>query len=376
MLIEWCVRTSVAGRAAGQAPLADMGDVAWAELLREAMRHSCLPLVWRALEGDERVPTALAAEMRLAFEANSVRNLRLAGELVAVNRRLLEAGVKAVPWKGPLLAERAYGDLRLRQFFDLDILVRRADLDRSVAVLAELGYQPQHQLRPAQRDAYVDHMGELELVRQSDGQWVELHTAIVPSYFFRGRSAETFWDRLQTAQVARAAIAALDPVDEMEALCVHGSKHRWERLAWIVDVAMLGQRLDRQQWRRVHAAAVSHGVRRMLNTAILLAVGVCDAQLPDDVVAAAQVDSMARRLAKSARASLFDPDPGRLAELRFHARMWDRSTDRARYLVGIATTPSVADCQAVTLPRPLQPMYVLVRPLRMAAAFTRRIAHR
>ncbi len=306
-------------------------------------------------------------DLRIGFEANTARNLRLAGELVAATRRLAAAGVTTASWKGPLLAERAYGDLRMRQFFDLDLLIRRSDLEVAVGVLEGLGFLSERSITPAQQGAYVDHMGELELVREADGLWVEIHTAIVPTYFARGRGTDDMWRHLRPARLARTEVLALDPVDELEALCVHGSKHRWERLAWIVDIAMLGRQLDVSEWQRLQEGASRRGTMRMVNAALALAMNICAATLPDEVAAGVRADTAARSLARMARKSLFDRQPGRSAELRFHFRMWDRASDRLRYLANIALTPSVADWEFISLPRPLSPLYLIVRPVRMAS---------
>jgi uncharacterized membrane-anchored protein YjiN (DUF445 family) len=45
----------------------------------------------------------------------------------------------------------------------------------------------------AEEEIYVDHQGELELIREADGLWLELHTAIVPTRKDRiGRSLGNF----------------------------------------------------------------------------------------------------------------------------------------------------------------------------------------
>jgi hypothetical protein len=49
-------------------------------------------------------------------------------------------GIRALPLKGPLLAERLYGDVGLRQSEDIDVLVAVADLERAGRSLGELGY--------------------------------------------------------------------------------------------------------------------------------------------------------------------------------------------------------------------------------------------
>jgi hypothetical protein len=371
-LLLWCARSVVSPEASTRAPVALLTDYDWRDFIRAAHSHACLPLAWRALRNEPGVPDAVLADLHTAFDANARHNLRLAGELVVSSRHLAAAGLEAASWKGPVLAQRAYGDLSLRQFFDLDLLVRREDLSRAVDSLAQLGYKPDLVLTSRRRAEYVDRMGELELVRETDGLWVELHTAIVPSYFGRGRNTDELWTRLVPARVARADVLALDPVDELEALCVHGSKHRWERLEWIVDIALLGRSFDAADWERVYDGARQRHTRRMVDTALVLAATTCGVPFAGDVLERASSDQSARRLARLARRGLFDPRTRRVDELRFHVQMWDRAIDRVRYVASIPLTPSVADWEFVDLPAPLAPLYPLVRPVRMAVETKRR----
>ncbi|HEY5488919.1 MAG TPA: nucleotidyltransferase family protein, partial [Candidatus Limnocylindrales bacterium] len=130
-LLVWCARRFVRGDGGANGPpppIAGLDDDEWRFFIRETLRHSCLPIAARTLATVDAIPPTIKHDLNTAFEANARRNLRLAGELVLATRALAEAGVTSVSWKGPLLAERAYGDLRLRQFFDLDLLIRRADL--------------------------------------------------------------------------------------------------------------------------------------------------------------------------------------------------------------------------------------------------------
>src|SRR4029077_9771584 len=57
------------------------------------------------------------------FLRNSCRNLALTAELFRALEALNGHGVRATPYKGPVLAAQAYGDAALRQFSDLDIIV-------------------------------------------------------------------------------------------------------------------------------------------------------------------------------------------------------------------------------------------------------------
>src|SRR5262249_28128936 len=72
-------------------------------------------------------PEGIADRLRAFLRVNASRNLLLAHELLRVIDLLGANGIRAIPYKGPLLASQVYGDLGLRLFSDLDILVHEWD---------------------------------------------------------------------------------------------------------------------------------------------------------------------------------------------------------------------------------------------------------
>ena len=373
-LAIWCARGLVSPAPSGTPPVEGMEVSDWADFVRLTLAHAALPVAWKMLSPHRSLlPELVTGDLQTAFDANARRNLRLLGELRLALRDLDAAGIRAVPWKGPLLAERAYGDLALRQFYDLDILVPPAQLRAARDLLVAKGFRPEKQMTHVEEETYVEHQGELELVRETDGLWLELHTAIVPTYYARGRSSADLWERIRPTRLGRVMVWALDEVDELEALCVHGSKHRWDRLAWILDVAMMSRSLTGDQWGRLLYSARQHGSLRMVSLGLLLARDVTAADLPAPVAREAGRDRTARSLAAAATHELFDPRPSRFDGLLFHARMRERAPDRARYLLSVIYTPSGADWEALSLPRPLFPLYAVTRPVRLAWKYGRRL---
>ncbi|HEY3839236.1 MAG TPA: nucleotidyltransferase family protein, partial [Bryobacteraceae bacterium] len=62
-------------------------------------------------------------------------NMTLTAELFRILGLFNKSGIEVIPFKGPTLAVAAYGDLSLRMFADLDILVSEQDLDAAVDTL-------------------------------------------------------------------------------------------------------------------------------------------------------------------------------------------------------------------------------------------------
>ncbi|MHB1047806.1 MAG: nucleotidyltransferase domain-containing protein [Thermoanaerobaculia bacterium] len=343
--------------------------VSWEALFALGRRHSLFPLLYRQLAAaaPREVPPAALDRLKGLYQANAARNLLLMGELRRVLRALTEDGVTGIPFKGPLLAAGGYGDLSLRRFVDLDVIVRRDDVERAIATLARLGYRAELAASPAQQAFLVRTQHALSFRRDGGKLIVELHWAVASERFATGQSAESLWERAAMVRVDGIEVLALAPEDTLLSLCVHGSKHLWERLAWVCDIAEWVAAHPALRWPELLARAERAGQLRMLLVGLRLAAGLLDAELPGPASAAIREDRAVARLAIQAMRVIFrDPPrpPGMVASMRFN--LLARSSRRARwgYLLHVLT-PTDADVLLIRLPRAMQFVYFLVRPFRL-----------
>src|SRR5260370_29501663 len=127
----------------------------WSEVLRLAEYHGVLPLAARNLIEHCRVkdgrglPSEVERSLRSAYEANLRRSLWFTAELARIMQHFERRQVRAVPYKGPVLAQALYRDLGLRSFSDLDFLISPADFERAKRALVEIGYRPSGEFKPA-----------------------------------------------------------------------------------------------------------------------------------------------------------------------------------------------------------------------------------
>lgn len=126
---EECLRRGL------QSPATD-----WTNIVRKALEHGTVGLLCHHLLAAPFLPPALenaAAEFLIHSRKNS---LSVVQELLAVLNTLEAAKVKAIPYKGPALAEAVYGDVSFRSFRDLDLLIRESDLPATIKALKQIGY--------------------------------------------------------------------------------------------------------------------------------------------------------------------------------------------------------------------------------------------
>jgi len=127
----------------------------WDPVLRLSEHHRILPALHSAVYGREDVPASIQTALGARFQTNAMKALRFTAELARVTRAFADSGIEVLAHKGPALAQLLYRDPALRQFGDLDLLVRPGDVARSRVVLRQLGYEPQLQLSPRQEQAYL-----------------------------------------------------------------------------------------------------------------------------------------------------------------------------------------------------------------------------
>lgn len=369
-LLLCCARTRMdAGRASRIRVLVREG-VEWAYLLRTALPHGMMPLLYWHLQAvcPETVPKVVLAHLRDYFHRTVQTNLLLTGELLHILELLEGHGIPAIPYKGPALAASVYGSLCLRQFRDLDVLVPAEDVPKAGDLLLQRGYRAPVHLGGPRETAVISSQCEMLFEGAGGTLLVELHWGITPRYFSFPLDSERLWGRLRTECLAGRAVPGLHPEDLLLILCVHGCKHLWERLEWICDLAELLRAHPTVNWEHISETAAGLGGERMLSLGLLLASDLLGAVVPEDVLRRAQADDAARSLAARVHRRLFragDQPPGVVERCLFHVAARERLRDRGRYCVRIAMTPTPGDWALVALPPRLRVVYRLLRPFRL-----------
>jgi len=342
----------------------------WERLLQMALAHRTMPLVYKHLSTacPDVVPAPFMARLHDHFYLNAMRNEALKEELCGLLRLLALRDIAAVPYKGPVLALCAYGDLSLRQFNDLDVMVRPQDVRRAAPLLRERGYEQQWHLSPAQEAAYLRSDCEMLFARDQGGLFVDLHWALVRRCFSVRTDYERLWRRLQPVSLGGCQAQTFAPEDLLTILCVHAGKDLWERLIWVADVAQLLATHADLDWTRIFKEATASGARRMLLLGLFLAHDLLGAKLPAEVLRQVEAEPAVKALAARVRRRLSENGSASrspLAEFLFHFRLHEGLRAKCSFAFRFATTTNPADWAAVRLPDPLFFLYYFLRPLRL-----------
>jgi hypothetical protein len=335
------------------------------ELLTAARGHSVEPLVWsQAVRGGL---VGVLPQQQRTFEQSALalvrRNLSLTAELQALTSALLEAGVAVLSLKGPVIAELAYGNVGLRRFGDIDLLVKPERRAQALEIVSAAGYDSgDTPLR------FLEWNRQVACYNAQKDVLAELHWGLVPR-FLPKFDLDAWWERSELFPVAGVALPAPSLEDHLAFLCIHGAKHDWLSLKWAVDVAGLLVRRPDLDWDRVTRTFESFQGRRFLGLGVMLAHRLFEAPVPRSVLKRAETDAAVQTLFSvvlSSWGGSADPTRETLSGLSFSSLLLSSWPAKARLWWHAATSPTGADFDEIPLPRALHRAYALVRPLRLA----------
>jgi hypothetical protein len=344
---EWRILLACVSPCARLYRLADLlqTPLDWPVLLESAEDHVVVPLVVERLENCDRglIPPEVRARLRESRRAYTACSLQMTHELFRLLEGFAGVGIETLVTKGPALSVRCYGDPGMRQYGDLDIIVREKDIRRATQVMLDLAYEPRVPWTAIEAKKIP---GEYAFRRPATRLLVELHTERTFRYHPRPLHIEKLFRRRAAVTIDGRDVPALSLEDELVLICVHGAKHFWERLVWIADVAALISSRQPPDWDGAMAAAQEVSAERILRLGLRLASDVLGAELPTQVDASLRSDHTVTKLAAQIESRLTLTKPrgsGILQRAAFRIRMRGGLLAGAAYLLRLSLSPTEED---------------------------------
>jgi hypothetical protein len=364
-LLLCCARTRLDAACSARLRRLVVEELDWPYLLEAAEEHGVKPLLYWQLKSHCRpeVPQLWMERLEEAFRQNARRNLCLIAELIRIVELFRRHAIQAIPHKGPILAEQVYGSLALRQFVDLDIVVRQRDVPKVHELMTSQGFQAE-----VSGERAHGIPGQYVFTRESGRIVVEIHSERTLRYFPTPLDLDAMSERLETIPLDGGQVQTFSAEQALPILCVHGSKHFWERLAWVCDIAEMAQAPRGMDWDAALGNARRLGAERMVSLGLYLARDLLGAALPQEVWRRVQSDRVAQLLAAQVRALSFSgarSELGVVQRFSFRVRMRGNTWEGLRYALRLAAAPTEEDWSQLHFRKPLPALYTVLRPFRL-----------
>ncbi len=359
-------------------------DLDWPRLVRAALEHGVMPHLYLTAKriGAALIPPAVLEELRGRFEANAHLNLYRAGELLRLLTLFETHDLPVIPLKGPVLAMSLHGNLAMRQFTDLDLLVPSGQVTRAGDLLETVGYR-------------VHEAGETSVTAERTGREgrvvVDLHWALADHRYSFPLTQDEVRRRMQRVPFMHMMVWQPAADDQFLLLCSHPAKHCWSRLAWVGDIAAFvrahGTRLN---WEQSLQRANALRGRRLFLLGLHLSAELLWSPVPRDVWARCTSDTVVTRLVPElcARMLVMPGDThrhtgsyGLVDAGLLYVRSREHIADKlpyARYLLRLcrqwwSVRPNERDRAVIALPQTLAVLYVVIRQFRLLRTYGPRL---
>jgi len=357
-------------------------------LITAATQHGILPLVYKTIKNlhtNHQLPIT-NHEILSAFKQQYLliarRNMLMSAELIRIIQLLEKNSIEALAFKGPTLSQMAYGDITLRQYVDLDILVDENHIFRAGELIASNSYIPDSDINFLKNDKLLDVSSDLGFRNTRNNTYIELHWKLFRKKFSKTMDKLNIRSNTTTIEIQGKKIKTLQLDLVLVYLCSHGSKHMWERIEWITDIDRLICNVKSIDWEAVwEYAQKMHSINTLL-LGLSLSQELFGTNLPTFIeekiishenIQPLKTDTLellnqnnSTQLQSTGIAAMFK-------KFDYHAKLYDSFWDKAKYYFSTFFKVTPDDILNIDLPKSLYFLYYLLRPFRLGWRYGKRM---
>jgi hypothetical protein len=367
-LLLLCARPQVSERVVSRIRSLLQQELDWQGVFQLAGDYRTIPLLAMHLQhhADDLLASDIQAELQSYHRDSTRHNLVLAMEVLRLVDLLSAAGVRVIPFKGPVSAMLAWGDMAMRACGDIDLLVKQNDHAEAERLLETVGYNVQIRYQDAMQSSLLHKQRHLS---------VDLHWGIPPQKL--RLDSDRLWEELRPIDLLGRSVLTFSPCDTLLVTAINAVKEYWKpSLHHLSDIVVLTSSYTDQSWMRAFRRAREIGCQRMLIAAVLFAHRLLDMPLPSSGPVRLFRHRGINRVVDELQGHLFLQSGERTVEapmkvmhhrssqayyLTLTDSLWWRSRDWLQW----AFKPNKEDEAFVKLPQTLSFLYWFIRPLRL-----------
>ncbi|MDJ1173971.1 nucleotidyltransferase domain-containing protein [Roseofilum capinflatum] len=363
-----CIRSQLNSAKASDVQDLLRTDLDWDILLQNAVNQNVFMLLYRTLKQNQSQGVPLSVFERIENEAQKrmTYNLFLTNKLLQTLKLFAEHKIQAIPFKGPIWAHLAYGNMGLREFSDLDVLVRPEDYSKAKDVLIEQGYYDKH------FGGLEESIGEAQMVLPDGRVNIDLHYKLTPQNFYLQIEKESFFDNLQTLSLSGKEVATFSPENCLALGYLQGAKDSWNSLKRICDFGALIQTYPEANWQKVIAQCGTDENDRVFLLGIAIAQTYLQVSLPERFSEKLKQFPEVVKLARQHEAYMYHKNM-EYSYIFYIVSLWEKREitlwSKLQYVLKITFRVNASDREALALPRFLFFLYYPLRIVRLIKTY-------
>ena len=198
----------------------------WDYLINTIIDRGIGPLLYiklSLLPNSSLIPEAVKTKLQQVYFKTVSRSALLYEYFRRIARAFVAQNIPVIGLKGIYLSEGLYQDIGLRQFSDIDLLVKEEDGENCLTILRKMGYKP-YEFKVSEiirRNTEIVHFPPMIL----NGVSIEIHIKLHKSTELYDMKVDTLWKNALPVTINQVSVSTLNLNDLLIHLCLHLDKH-------------------------------------------------------------------------------------------------------------------------------------------------------
>ncbi len=241
----------------------------WNYFMDRAFNHRVIPVLYKNLKNYGLIPYLpenTQIKMQKTYLGTMATNLGYLEEVKALSEKCNAANLNLLFLKGAVFSQTLYEDCGLRPFADIDILVKRKDMDAIQQIMDDLGYKVYEDHRPL--DFYDKYHFHHVYIKKNDfiSSVIEIHWDLfapdAPIHF----DLESLWENRIVIPTNEMEITTLNWDDHFLYLCTtFFLQDAFNSLLHFCDLTRIAQnKLTKDDWDGIESKAKQWGIEKIV----------------------------------------------------------------------------------------------------------------
>ena len=300
-----CLKKSAEGTEKNVLTGLSPGD--WDNLLDYASMQRIAPLLWHRLKQKNLhpcLPDTAVARLQEAALRNTMKNLRLNGEMARLLDELEKDSIPLIALKGIVMANAFYENIGLREMNDIDVIVPTDALERTAEILTGMGYRS---TLPFSLDVVLRTGQHLPRLNLKNAASFEIHWNITSPGKPYSIEPHGLWQRAVPVEIAGRKALMLSVEDMLLHLCLHTS-YQHPFVFGLRPFCDIAEAIDHYgsalNWQILTDRAVEQNWQRGVSLALLLARDLSGASVPDEAIRRLAPNDISKAIVETARSQI------------------------------------------------------------------------
>jgi hypothetical protein len=231
------------------------------------------------------------AKLKILYYKNAARNTLRYYELSTILKAFNDVGIDVIVLKGAFLAEAIYKNIGLRPMSDIDLLIKKEDLQKVKNEVVQLKYHaPVYPTKWHEQwqNAWTE---EINYTNQEKNVAIDVHWNLQPPSSPIQVDITKSWENAQPVKIAGVETLMLAPEDLLQHLCLHLDKHISSsgapplQFKWYCDIAeVIRHYKGKINWKYLVRSSKNYGIEEPIYQSLYLVNKYLGAVVPMDAL--------------------------------------------------------------------------------------------